>query len=159
MADFDLTLLLQNYSSLVSGHYREAIEALMENKDTHTPPRIDIPDASVEDAAQHVQDCAHYYAQVSLLSAFARSAQKLAEGQHKHQFRQALLETKASNRESREAEAGVKTKDAYDQLIFFESALALFSSMESAARTAADSSRKIAELIHSQRITESGNKY
>lgn len=157
---FNLELLLGTYDKLIGGKYKQAlVEFSEEAAPDYTPPTIDIKEASIEEAASHVQAAANYYAMISNLAAFARSAFKLAEGQYKQAFRVALLSATGKNKEAREAEASQATEQLYEQMIFFESALILFSSLEQAGRVNADSSRKIADLIHSQRITESGIRY
>ncbi|MGW8178047.1 MAG: hypothetical protein ACWGQW_04535 [bacterium] len=158
--EFNLATLLSTYDSLLGGEYKQALsEFLTHETADYEPPSIDIKEATIDEAATHVQNCAEYYFKVSKIAGYARSAQKIAEGQYKQAFRIALLNATGSNKEAREAEAAQQTGKQHEQLLFFESALTLFTSLEQAARVNADSSRKIADLIHSQRITESGLKY
>lgn len=160
MESFNLEQLINTYSNLLTGQYKQALSELIEGTNqSFVPPSINIQEAEIDDAAEHVRLSSDYYSKISTITGFARSAQKLTEGRYKQAFRVALLEANGSNKETREAEAAVVTSELHDQLLFFESALMLFTSLEQAARVNADSSRKIAELIHSQRITEAGNKF
>jgi len=160
MESFNLDTLTQTYSDLLTGPYKHAlIELTSGGTHSYIPPSINIKEAEIDDAAEHVRASSDYYSKISTLTGFARSAQKLAEGRYKQAFRVALLNATGSNKEAREAHAAEATAELHNQLMFFESALMLFTSLEQAARVNADSSRKIADLIHSQRITEAGNKF
>ena len=156
----NLGLLLDTYAHLVNDEYENALIAFIQNEGVgYKTPTIDLNDAHLEDAIQHVQESSEHYYQMSKLAGFARSAHKIAESRYKQKFRNGLLSATGSNKEAREAEAAQAASEEYDLMVFYESAVTLFSSLEQAARVNADSSRKIADLIHSQRITEAGNSY
>jgi hypothetical protein len=156
---FELAKLFATYSDLVTGHYKHALSDLMNSNGEFEPPQLDVVDATLTDAAQHIQNCSAYYNTVSKLASYARSAFSLAEGLYKHRFKQELGRAPGSNAANRESYAVDKTSQEYDQMLFYQSAMILFESLEKSARIAADSSRKMAELIQSQHIAEMGNKY
>ena len=156
---FEINKLYETYQGLVTENYKSALSDLMEANIEYKPPVLNVTEASVMDAAEHIQNCSVYYATVSKLASFARSAHTLAEGLYKQKFRSALVDASGSNAAQREAVAASQTTEEYNQVLFYQSAAILFDSLEKAGRSAADSSRKMAELIQSQRITEAGNKY
>ncbi|MFT6783644.1 MAG: hypothetical protein ACJA1A_003585 [Saprospiraceae bacterium] len=155
---FNLEKLFETYSTLVAGNYKSALLDLQETDTKYQPPKLDIETATVLDAAKHIQNCTGYYGVTSKLASYARASHKLAEGAYKQQHRHYVSQSDGKNESARVAEADALVVTHYEQMIFFETALFLFSAIESAARTAADSSRKIAELINSHHIAEVGNK-
>ena len=154
---FHLDKLLDTYSNLVAPQYKKALQDLMENGAAFRPPSLNIEEASLVEAAEHVQNCSEYHSDICKLAGFAKSAYNLSEGLYKQRFRQALGKAPGSNKESREAYAAGETEEENAQVLFYESAMILFDSLEKSARGAADSSRKMAELIKSQNISEVGN--
>lgn len=157
--EFHLDKLLSTYSDLVTPNYKKALTNLMEESEAFKPPVLEFENASLMDAAEHVQNCSNYHSMVSQLASFARSAYNLSEGLYKQKFRSALGSAPGSNAAAREAVAASKTENEHSQVLFYQSAMILFDSLEKSARIAADSSRKMAELIQSQHISEMGNKY
>jgi len=160
MADltFNLDKLFETYADLVTGEYKTALMDLQSTDTKYSPPYINVETATVLDAAKHIQDCTGYYGVVSKLASYSSAAFKLAEGSYKQQHRSRVANSDGKNEAARTAEADGLVTEYYEQMIFFETALSLFSAIERAARTAADSSRKIAELINSHHIAEVGNK-
>jgi hypothetical protein len=156
---FQLNKLFETYSNLVTNNYKVALADLMETGGKYTPPTLDFTNTSLMEAAEHIQACSTYHSTVSQLASFARSAFTLSEGLYKQKFRKALGEAEGSNAAAREAFATAATELEHDQVLFYQSAMILFDSLEKSARIAADSSRKMAELIQSQHISEVGNKY
>lgn len=156
--EFDYEKLLNTYGELVHHEYKAAIVALINHDNNYRPPDINVSEANVLTAAEHVQACSQYYTFVCELSAHSKSAFKLAEAKYKQAFRVSIGNSDGKNAEAREAYAAAETKDELETMAFFESAMILFSSMEQSARVAADSSRKIADLIHSLHITDLGNR-
>lgn len=157
--NFDLDKLLETYSDLVVDEYKDAINDLRTTNEKYAAPTLDIANATVIEAAEHVQKCTAYYGMISKCAGLAASTYALAEGRYKQRFREALGKSDGKNEAAREAYAAEATKAEYKDLLFFESAVKLFSALERSARTAADSSRKIAELVQSHHIAEVGNKY
>lgn len=159
--EFDLDLLLSTYSDLLVGPYKLALQQVLESgmSDLAPPKLDDLSDISPEEAIRHIQECSVHYSKVSTLAAFAKSAARIAEGKYKQAFKERLGSAPGSNADAREAHAATETEALHQQALFYDSANNFFSSLESQARVAADSSRKTAELVHSQRITESGSHY
>ena len=155
---FDLHQLHLTYQGLISEQYKTTLKALMNQSPDFQPPMLDVADATINEAAVHIQRCSVYHAEMSRLASLAKNAANLSEGLYKQRFRTALGKAPGSNAAEREAWAATETEEAYETFLFYQSASQLFDSLEKAARVAADSSRKIADLIHSQHISEAGNK-
>ncbi len=159
MSEYNLDKLFETYSDLVSGEYKAAIVDLRNGSQVYSNPTIDIANATIVEAAEHVQQCSAYYGMVCKISGLAASTHSLAEGRYKQRYREALGRSEGKNEAAREAYATGETEDELKDLLFFESAMKLFAALERSARVAADSSRKIADLVQSHHITESGNKF
>lgn len=155
MTQFDLDKLFDSYKSIVVGPYKKA---LVDASEFH-PPKIDPKEATVIDAAEYVSEAAAHYGMVSHLAACARAAADLAEAKYKLEYKAALIEADGKNAEARDAAAQIESQDEYEEMIFYKSASVIFNSLEQTARTTADSSRKIAEMIQSHHISELGNKH
>jgi len=159
VTEYNLEKLLETYSEMVVDEYKTAIISLKNQEELYKPPTIDVTHATVLEAADHVQRCSSYYGSICKVSGFAVSAFDLVEGRYKQAYRKALGESTGKNEAAREADAAEATSEELDDLLFFQSAVKLFAALERAARVAADSSRKIADLVQSHHIAEVGNKY
>lgn len=157
MAEYNLEKLLETYEGLVVDEYKTAITNLKQDGTLYKPPTLDVANATVLEAAEHVQKCSSYYSMICTVSGFASASFDLVEGRYKEAYKKALGESDGKNEAAREAFAAEATEDLHKDVLFFQSAVKLFASLERAARVAADSSRKIADLVHSNHITEMGN--
>ena len=155
----NLDKLFETYSDIVTEEYKSAILDLKNAENVYTAPTIDVSEASIIEAASHVEECSAYYGMVCKIAGLSSSAYALAEGRYKQLYREALGRSEGKNEAAREAFAATETAEYLNDLLFFESASKLFAALERSARVAADSSRKIADLVQSHHITEVGNKY
>lgn len=115
---------------------------------------IDIPDSDTIDLgldalASLVAKSSNVYGRAARFAGMARANYKLIEGKYKKVYKSSRV---GKNEAEREAAAMEAAEEEYNALITCEAIVSLAESMESAARIASESARKLMDKVQSMQI-------
>lgn len=115
---------------------------------------IDIPDSDTIDLgldslASLVAKSSNVYGRAARFAGMARANHKLIEGKYKKVYKSSRV---GKNEAEREAAAMEAAEEEYSALITCEAIVSLAESMESAARIASESARKLMDKVQSMQI-------
>jgi len=108
-------------------------------------------DMSIEEMAAVVAKTSNHYGKMARLSGVVSAALKIADSKYKRAFKVAKV---GRNEDERESNAVKATTLEANDLAIVEAAVDIVKGLESAARVASESSRKIFEKILAQRTAE-----
>jgi len=114
-----------------------------------TIPDINVLDLGIHELASLVARTSNVYGRVARFAGMARAQYKLIEGSYKRVYKANRV---GKNEAEREANALGAAEDEYTALITAESIVSLAESMESAARIASESARKLIDKVQSMQI-------
>lgn len=117
-------------------------------------PTGDDSELSVSELANYVARTSNNYSVASRLSGAAQSVEKRAEGLFKLKYKQGLA-LPAKNADEREAQAYSNAEKEYQDYIEASALVELAKSMESAARIASESARKLLDKAYGSQIGDS----
>lgn len=115
-------------------------------------PEVDVVDMTLADLASLVARSSNVYGRVTRFAGMARAHYKLCEGRYKKVYKSNRT---GKNEAEREANALEAAEEQYTQMITAESIVQLAESMESAARIASESARKLIDKLQSMQIASS----
>lgn len=127
----------------------EMVEAISSPAGSDKSFFIEIPDANsvdlhVDDLASLVARTSNTYGRAARFAGKAKAVCKVAEGRYKHKFK---ISRKGRNEAEREQAGMEAAQDEYLTLTMAEALVELAESMESAARIASESARKLYDKV------------
>lgn len=143
-------------SDFLSPQIKEIIDAYAsgEKADDYfvSIPEVDTVDMTMADLSSLVAKTSNVYGRVTRFAGMARAHYKLSEGKYKKVYKSNRT---GKNEAEREANALEAAEAEYTAMITAESIVQLAESMESAARIASESSRKLLDKMQSMQIAYS----
>lgn len=112
-------------------------------------PESDVIDLGLENIASLVARSSNVYGRAARFAGIARAQYKILEGAHKRVYKSNKV---GKNEDEREANAMNAAESEYNALVICEAVVQLAESIESAARIASESSRKLMDKIQSMQI-------
>lgn len=145
--------LNQLLSEFLSPQITEILDAYGNGETSHlyfvNIPEIDSVDMSQADLASLVARSSNVYGRVTRFAGMARAHYKLCEGRYKKVYKSNRT---GKNEAEREANALEAAEEQYTAMITAESIVHLAESMESAARIASESARKLMDKLQQMQI-------
>lgn len=114
-----------------------------------TIPDVDTLDLGIHEMASLVARTSNVYGRVARLAGMARAQYKIIEGSYKKVYKANRV---GKNEAEREANALEAAENEYTALITAEAIVNLTEAMETAARVASESSRKLIDKIQSMQV-------
>jgi len=114
-----------------------------------TIPDTNTLDLGIHELASLVARTSNVYGRIARFAGMARAQYKLIEGSYKRVYKANRV---GKNEAEREANALGAAEDEYTALITAESIVSLAESMESAARIASESARKLIDKVQSMQV-------
>ena len=114
-----------------------------------TIPDINTLDLGIHELASLVARTSNVYGRIARFAGMARAQYKLIEGSYKRVYKANRV---GKNEAEREANALGAAESEYTALVTAESIVSLAESMESAARIASESARKLIDKVQSMQI-------
>lgn len=114
-----------------------------------TIPDVDTLDLGIHEMASLVARTSNVYGRVARLAGMARAQYKIIEGSYKKVYKANRV---GKNEAEREANALEAAENEYTALITAEAIVNLTEAMETAARVASESARKLIDKIQSMQI-------
>lgn len=138
-------------SEFLSPQITEVIAAYKTDSNSYfiTIPEIDIIDMTISDLASLVAKTSNVYGRVTRFAGMARAHYKICEGKYKKVYKSNRV---GKNEAEREANALEAAEEQYTAMVSAESVVFLAESMESAARIASESARKLLDKVQSMQI-------
>lgn len=112
-------------------------------------PDSDTIDLGLDSLASLVAKSSNVYGRAARFAGMARANHKLIEGKYKKVYKSSRV---GKNEAEREAAAMEAAEEEYSALITCEAIVSLAESMESAARIASESARKLMDKVQSMQI-------
>jgi hypothetical protein len=145
--------LLENLTSFIGPQLQEVLKSISDEQQIRNY-YIEIPDANyvdltVADLASLVAKSSNVYGRSARFAGIARAQYKILEGQYKKVYKANRI---GKNESEREAAAIQAAQDEYSAMVAMEAVLALAESMESSARIASESARKLMDKVQSMQI-------
>lgn len=142
--------LLKNF---LGPQLKEVIDAYVENKDNNKYfveiPESDIIDLGIDKIASLVARTSNVYGRAARFAGMARAQYKIIEGTYKKVYKSNRV---GKNEAEREASAMEAAELEYSALITCEAIVNLAEAMETSARIASESARKLMDKIQSMQI-------
>lgn len=156
MNDQNLEKLQQLLSDFLGPQIQEVINSYIDatkgSKYFIEIPDEDTVDLGIENMASLVAKTSNVYGRAARLAGMARANYKIMEGKYKKKYKSSRV---GKNEAEREAAAMEAAEDEYSALITCEAVLSLAESMESSARIASESARKLMDKVQSMQIAAS----
>jgi hypothetical protein len=112
-------------------------------------PEVDVIDMGLEKVASLVARTSNVYGRASRFAGMARAHYKITEGNYKKVYKSNRV---GKNEAEREASAINAAEDEYAALITCDAIVSLAESMETSARIASESARKLMDKMQSMQI-------
>lgn len=112
-------------------------------------PESDVVDLGIENLASLVARSSNVYGRAARFAGIARAQYKMLEGAYKKVYKSNKV---GRNEDEREANAMSAAEDEYSALVVCEAVVHLAESIETAARIASESSRKLMDKVQSMQI-------
>lgn len=143
-------------SEFIDPQIKEVVEAYasgdQENLYFINIPDMDVVDLSLSQLASLVARSSNVYGRVTRFAGMARAHLKIIEGKYKKVYKSNRV---GKNEAEREANALEAAENEYVALVTAEAIVNLAESMESAARIASESCRKLIDKVQSMQIASS----
>jgi hypothetical protein len=143
-------------SEFIDPQIKEVVEAYASGDQDNlyfvTIPDMDVVDLSLSQLASLVARSSNVYGRVTRFAGMARAHFKIIEGKYKKVYKSNRV---GKNEAEREANALEAAENEYVALVTAEAIVNLAESMESAARIASESCRKLIDKVQSMQIASS----
>jgi hypothetical protein len=132
---------------------KEVIDAYNDNNNSYKYfieiPETDVVDLGIEKIASLVARTSNVYGRAARFAGISRAQYKILEGKYKKVYKSNRV---GKNEAEREAAAMDAAEDEYFALVTCEAIVNLAEAMESAARIASESARKLMDKIQSMQV-------
>jgi len=112
-------------------------------------PEVDVIDLGIDQIASLVARTSNVYGRAARFAGIARAQYKILEGEYKKKYKANKI---GRNEDEREANAMSAAEEEYASFVTCEAAVELAESIETAARIASESARKLMDKIQSMQI-------
>lgn len=145
--------LLENLFKFLDPQLKEVISSLA-NENNLSNYYIDIPDMNnvdltIYDLASLVARTSNVYGRAARFAGIARAQYKILEGKYKRVYKSNRI---GKNEAEREANAIAAADNEYNALTAVEAVVQLAESMETSARIASESARKLMDKVQSMQV-------
>lgn len=144
----------QALSEILSSELNEIVTAVKERPGPGSDYYVQMPedytvDLDITDLMSYVARSSNVYMRIARLSGIAKAQLDIADGRYKAAYKTNLS---GSNKEEREANAIRTARDEHDALSTAQALYSMADRMESAARVASESSRKLLDKVQAMQI-------
>lgn len=153
MNDINIEKLQHMLQEFLGPQLKEIIDAYNDQSSQYKYfieiPETDVVDLGIENIASLVARSSNVYGRVARFAGIARAQYKILEGKYKRVYKSSRV---GRNEAEREAAAMDAAENEYFALVTCEAVVNLAESMESAARIASESARKLMDKIQSMQV-------
>lgn len=153
MNEISIEKLQQMLQEFLGPQLKEIIDAYNDTNNQYKYfieiPETDVVDLGIENIASMVAKSSNVYGRAARFAGIARAQYKILEGKYKRVYKSNRV---GKNEAEREAAAMEAAEEEYFALVTCEAIVNLAEAMESAARIASESTRKLMDKIQSMQV-------
>lgn len=144
----------QALREILSAELNEIVTAVQERPGPGSDYYVEMPedytvDLDITDLMSYVARSSNVYGRLARLAGIAKAQLDIAEGRYKSTYKQNFSGT---NDKEREANATRSARDEHDALLTAQALYSMADRMESAARVASESARKLLDKVQAMQI-------